>query len=161
MRCVIKLNLEYMFWEECKNKLCSQFGSHISDSVQDFLLIWLIFLKERIVCSIFLGIKPIYQICNFLLIPVESVIFFLLMLTNFIYFDVAVLDRSHMPIKSWFKWTFGFTKVHCLTISTVNFINNADFLFSSNTTFRFTKQFVQCVFYVKWRCDLVRFEYMR
>ena len=101
------------------------------------------FLKECMVSLIFSGIN-LFPDLLLSLAPRQSCD--ILHNTYFILFDVLVFRRSHVFTGSCFQQVFGFTKVSYWMAIAVNFVTNVPFLFSSDTTFRFKKQFMQCVF---------------
>lgn len=70
----------------------------------------------------FLKNQDTLSLNNFLLIPVELVIFSTVS-SSFIPFNFIAFDRSHMVIWSRFQCTVEITKVWCWTAIAANFIN--------------------------------------
>ena len=81
--------------------------------------------------------------------------------SNFILITIAIPDRSFVFILTQFYRPFRFTKVNCLTVTTVNFINDVVFIFCSYSILWFTKEFMQSHFSVESRPYFMRSVYIR
>ena len=93
------------------------------------------------------------------MLPAKIVIWFQTVFHSFILFIVGIPGRSFV-----FTWTqiqrpYRFPEIDYFAVTTVNFLNNIVFIFTSHSIFRFTKYFTQSVFSVESGSYFVRSEY--
>ena len=125
--------------------------------VENFVNVIRILQRMYIISLIFLGIN---------LLSLSTTLFWFqpkLGLASQQCFSISLFsfpDRFFVFIWMQFSRLLKFTKVDCFGVTTVNFINDIDFIFCSYSFCWFTKTFMESAFSVESGSYFVRSEYM-